>query len=52
MIFAAVLIGFLDTSYTVHENDGEVNLRIGALNGSLQIELFFVFSFKNLEAVG
>ena len=52
MIFTAVIIGFLNTSYNVHESDGEVNLRIGTLNGSLQIELFFIFSFMDSEAVG
>ena len=52
MLFTAVTIGFLDTLYSVYENDGEVNLHIGALNGSLQTDLSFIFSFINSEAVG
>ena len=52
ILTAAVTIGFHDTIYSVHENDGEVNLQIGTLNGSLQRELSFVFSFVNSEAIG
>jgi hypothetical protein len=52
MIFTAVIIGLLDTSYTVHENDGEVDLQIGTLNGSLETDLSFVLSFVDSEAIG
>ena len=52
ILTAAVTIGFHDTIYSVHENDSEVNLQIGTLNGSLQRELSFVFSFVNSEAIG
>lgn len=52
MIFTAVTIGFLDTLFSVHENDSEVNLRIGALSGSLQIRLSFIFSSVDSDAIG
>ena len=47
-----MIIGLLNTSYTVYENDGEVNIQIGTLNGSLEIDLLFVLSFIDLETVG
>ena len=47
-----MIIGLLDTSYTVYENDGEANVLIGTLNGSLEIDLSFVLSFIDLETVG
>ena len=49
---AAVTIGFLNISYSVHENDDEVNLQIGTLNSSLQKEFVFVLSFVDREALG
>lgn len=47
-----MIIGLLNTSYTVYENEGEVNIQIGTLNGSLEIDLSFVLSFIDLETVG
>ena len=52
MTFIAVTIGFLDTLFSVHENDSEVNLRIGTLSGSLQTRVSFIFSSEDSEAVG
>lgn len=48
----AITIGFLNAYYTVHENDGQVNLQVGPIIGSLQRELTFVFSVTDVDAHG
>ena len=48
----AITIGFLSTSYVVHENDGQANLQVGPIIGSLQRELTFSFSVVNGDANG
>ena len=39
-----VVIGFLNTSYTVGESDSQVNIQIGVIRGSLQIPVVVEFS--------
>ena len=34
--YSAVVIGFLNTSYTVSENDGVADIQIGVIRGSLE----------------
>ena len=38
-----VVIGFLNTSYTVNKDDGLVNIQIGITEGTLQTSVAFIF---------
>ena len=44
------MIGFLNTSYTVGESDGLVNVQIGVINGSLQRPVVVQFSTNAVSA--
>ena len=50
--FAAVVIGFLNTSYTVNENDGVANIQIGVIQGSLERSVAVRFSTNADSASG
>ena len=50
MYCAAVVIGFLNTSYTVGESDGVVNIQIGVIRGSLQGPVNVEFSINAISA--
>ena len=45
-------MGFLDTSYTVGESDGQANIQIGVIRGSLQRPVIVEFSNNAVSAVG
>ena len=49
-----VVIGFLNTSYTVNKDDGLVNIQIGITEGILQTSVAFIFfiSQNQLQADG
>ena len=47
-----VIIGFLDTSYSVFENESQVIIQVGLLEGSLQREVTVTLSTSDLTAVG
>ena len=49
---AAVVIGFLNTSYTVNENDGAANIQIGVIQGSLERSVVVRFSTSADSASG
>ena len=49
---AAIVIGFLNTSYTVSENDGEANIQIGVIQGSLERPVVVRFSTNAISASG
>ena len=46
------MIGFLNTSYTVGESDGAVNIQIGVIRGSLQIPVVVNFTTNADSADG
>ena len=52
VLYIAISIGFLDTSYVVDESSNEVSLQVGAISGSLQRDLLFAFSTINMDAIG
>ena len=47
-----VIIGFLDTSYSVLENELQVIIQVGVLEGSLQREVTVTLSISDLTAIG
>ena len=47
-----VIIGFLDTSYSVFENESQVFFQVGVLNGSLQRNVTVTLSTSDLTAIG
>jgi hypothetical protein len=47
---AAVVIGFLNTSYTVSESDGEAIIQIGVIRGSLERPVNVQFSINAISA--
>ena len=49
---AAVVIGFLNTSYTVNENDGVADIQIGVIRGSLERAVAVRFSTSADSASG
>ena len=49
---AAVVIGFLNTSYTVNENDGVADIQIGVIRGSLERPVAVRFSTNADSASG
>ena len=49
---AAVVIGFLNTSYTVNENDGMADIQIGVIRGSLERPVAVRFSTNANSASG
>ena len=49
---AAVVIGFLNTSYTVNENDGAADIQIGVIRGSLERPVAVRFSTNADSASG
>ena len=49
---AAVVIGFLNTSYTVNENDGVADTQIGVIRGSLERSVVVRFSTSADSASG
>ena len=50
---AVVVIGFLNTSYTVGESDGAANIQIGVLSeGSLERPVVVRFSTTAISAYG
>lgn len=52
LITLAITVGFLNTSHTVDEYNGQVKLQVGVISGSLQRELILVFSIIDLDAFG
>ena len=50
--YSAVVIGFLNTSYTVNENDGVANIQIGVIQGSLERSVTVQFSTSADSASG
>ena len=46
------MIGFLNTSYTVGESDGAVNIQIGVIRGSLQTPVVVNFTTNADSANG
>ena len=46
------MIGFLNTSYTVNENDGVANIQIGVIRGSLERPINVQFSLNAISAAG
>ena len=46
------MIGFLNTSYTVGESDGQANVQIGVIRGSLQRSVVVEFSTNVVSAAG
>ena len=46
------MIGFLDTLYTVGESDGQANVQIGVIRGSLQRPVVVEFSTNAVSAAG
>lgn len=48
----AIVIGLLSTTYTVNENDGEVNIAVGVLEGSLHGEVIVSVSTSDSTATG
>ena len=46
------MIGFLNTSYTVGESDGQANIQIGVIRGSLQRPVAVQFSTNAVSAAG
>ena len=44
------MIGFLNTTYTANENDGEVNIKVGVLEGLLHEEVVVSFSTSDSTA--
>ena len=51
-MFLVVVIGFLNTSYTVGESNGQVNIQIGVINNSLQRPVVIKFSTNAVSAAG
>ena len=49
---AAVVIGFLNTYYTVNENDGVADIQIGVIRGSLERPVVVQFSTSADSASG
>ena len=49
---AAVVIGFLNTSYTVGECDGIANIQIGVIQGTLDGPVVVQFSTNAASAAG
>ena len=47
-----VIIGFIDSPYSVSENDGNVVLQVGLIEGSLQGQVVVSLSTSDLSAVG
>ena len=47
-----VIIGFLDTSYSMFENEPQVIIQVGVLNGSLQRSVIVTLSISDLTAIG
>ena len=45
-------IGFTSPYFTVRESDGQVNVQVGVLSGSLQKEVMFNFFITDLNAFG
>ena len=39
-----VTIGFINAPYSVDENEGEVDIQVGVIEGSLQREVVVLFS--------
>ena len=50
LFHVAVVIGFLNTSYTVSENDGVANIQIGVIRGSLERPINVQFSLNAMSA--
>ena len=50
--YSEVVIGFLDTSYNVGESDGQANVQIGVIRGSLQRLVVVEFSTNAVSAAG
>ena len=48
----AVVIGFLNTSYTVDESDGVANIQFGVIQGSLDRPVVVQFSTNAISAAG
>ena len=46
------MIGLLNTSYTVSENDGAANIQIGVIQGSLERSVVVQFSTNAISAAG
>lgn len=52
IIVADVTIGFIDSIYSVFENESMLVIQIGLLEGSLQREVIITLSTADLTAVG
>ena len=50
ILCAAIVIGFLNTSYTVGESDGVANIQIGVIQGSLERSVAVRFSTNDISA--
>ena len=50
--FTDATIGFLNTAYSVNENDGVVALEVGVLDGFLEREVVVLFSTSDNNAAG
>ena len=46
-----MVIGFLSDSYITNENENEVTIQIGVLNGTLQDDVFVQISFEDGSAL-
>lgn len=51
-MYIVLVIGFIDTPYTVNENDGFARMKIGVLSDTINFDVSLLISLLNGSASG